>query len=974
MDINTMNEYELIEQRNIEELNSTGYLMKHKKSGARVMVLSNDDENKVFCIGFRTPAPDDTGVAHILEHSVLCGSTHFPAKDPFIELAKGSLNTFLNAMTYPDKTVYPVASCNDKDFQNLMHVYMDAVFNTNIYNREEIFRQEGWCYNLESEDAPLEYNGVVYNEMKGAFSSPEGVLDREIMHSLFPDTTYANESGGNPESIPDLKYSEFLGFHSRYYHPSNSYIYLYGNMDTVEKLSWLDREYLSRYDRLEIDSEIKLQKSFDQPVEVTKYYSIAAGESEENNTYLSYNTVIGTSLDKNLYLAFQILQYALISMPGAPLKKALIDAGIGKDVFGSYDNGILQPMFSIVSKNANVSQKDSFLSTIRSVLENIVRNGLDEKSLKAGINYFEFKYREADFGSYPKGLMYGLQAFDSWLYDEQEPFMHIQANDTISFLKSQIGTKYFENLIEQYMLNNTHASLLIVAPEKGLTTKMEAQVVQKLKAYQEGLDDYERDELVRKTKALELYQETPSTKEELEAIPLLAREDIKKEPEPLYITEKEEHGVKVLQHDLFTNGIGYLNLVFKADDIPAELIPYLGLMKSVLGYMDTEKYTYSELFNEINMNSGGIGTDMSLYPDASDKNQYIVTTEVKAKVLFDKLDFAFYMIDEILFTTKLEDSKRLYEIIAELKSRLQMNLNSSGHSAAALRSMSYFSDSAYLRNLTSGIGYYQFIEAIEKNYDAMKADVIHNLKRLLVYIFRPENLIVSYTANEEGYAYLPRLLEKFVPKLHNTPVEKYVRQFNLQKLNEGFKTSAQIQYVSRSGNFVDQGFRYTGALKVLKNIMNYDYLWNNIRVKGGAYGCMSNYTRSGDCYFVSYRDPNLAKTNEVYNGIVDYIKNFDADERDMTKFIIGTISEMDTPLNPSAKGARSLGAYLCKVSYEQLLQERTEVLTATKEDIRALADLIEAVLKQENICVIGNEDKIEQDKYLFDNIYHLFQD
>ncbi|MBQ4529882.1 MAG: insulinase family protein, partial [Lachnospiraceae bacterium] len=349
MAIKVLNAYEVIEEKRIGDLNSQGYLLKHKKSGARVMLLSNDDENKVFYIGFRTPPKDDTGLPHILEHSVLCGSKKFPAKDPFIELAKGSLNTFLNAMTYPDKTIYPIASCNDKDFQNLMHVYMDAVFYPNIYEKEEIFRQEGWHYDLESEEAELKYNGVVYNEMKGAFSSPEGVLDRVILNSLHPDTSYAFESGGDPASIPELKYSDFLGFHSKYYHPSNSYIYLYGDMDMEEKLKFLDEEYLSKYDVMDIDSEIKLQKPFEKPIEVYKKYSITNEETEEDNTYLSYNYSIGTSLDQKLYLAFQILEYALIAAPGAPLKKALLDAKIGKDIMGSYDNGVYQPLFSIVA-------------------------------------------------------------------------------------------------------------------------------------------------------------------------------------------------------------------------------------------------------------------------------------------------------------------------------------------------------------------------------------------------------------------------------------------------------------------------------------------------------------------------------------------------------------------------------------------------------------------------------------------------
>ena len=447
MTVEALQAYELVEKREIAELNSTGYYLKHKKTGAKVCLLSNDDVNKVFYIGFRTPAPDDTGVAHILEHSVLCGSREFPVKDPFVELAKGSLNTFLNAMTYPDKTVYPIASCNDKDFQNLIHVYMDAVFYPNIYQKEEIFRQEGWHYEMETPESELTLNGVVYNEMKGAFSSPEGVLEREILNSLYPDTTYANESGGDPEYIPNLTYEQFLDFHRRYYHPSNSYIFLYGDCNMAEKLQWLDEKYLSHYDYQAIDSEVETQSPFTEMREIVKAYSISAEESEEDNTYLSYNKSVGDTLDAKLYLAMQVLEYVLLSAPGAPLKQALLDAGIGHDIMSSYDNGVKQPIFSIIAKNANESQKEKFVRTIEDTLRKLADEGLDEKALRAGINYFEFRYREADFGNYPAGLMYGLQAFDSWLYRDDSAFLHLEALDTFAFLKAQVTEGYFEGLI-----------------------------------------------------------------------------------------------------------------------------------------------------------------------------------------------------------------------------------------------------------------------------------------------------------------------------------------------------------------------------------------------------------------------------------------------------------------------------------------------------------------------------------------------
>lgn len=973
MAISDLKEYEVVEEKQIPDLNSKGYLVKHKKSGAKLMLLSNDDENKVFYIGFRTPPKDDTGLPHILEHSVLCGSKKFPAKDPFIELAKGSLNTFLNAMTYPDKTVYPIASCNDKDFQNLMHVYMDAVFYPNIYEREEIFRQEGWHYDLSEKDGELKYNGVVYNEMKGAFSSPEGVLDRVILNSLYPDTAYSFESGGDPASIPDLKYSEFLDFHSKYYHPSNSYIYLYGDMDMEEKLIFLDKEYLSKYDAMNIDSEIKLQAPFEKPVEVYKKYSITNEETEEDNTYLSYNYSIGTALDRKLYLAFQILEYALIAAPGAPLKKALLDAKIGKDIMGSYDNGVYQPMFSIIAKNSNTSSKEEFLKIIQTVLQEQVKNGINKDSLRAAINYNEFRYREADFGNYPKGLMYGLQALDSWLYDETKPFIHIEENETFAFLKEMVETDYYEKLVEQYMLNNSHAALVVIEPEKGLTTKIENEVREKLREYKASLSEEEVEKLVEKTKALEQYQEEPSSVEDILKIPMLTREDMRKNA--LAFDNKELHfeDTLVLHQEMFTNGIGYLNLLFDINKVPEELLPYVGMLKYILGMVDTKNYTYGDFFNEINMYSGGISVSFNSYSDTKKAGSYKAYMEVKAKVMYDKIGFAFKMIKEMLLTSKFEDEKRLYEIIAQLKSRLQMSLTSSGHTTAVMRAMSYFSDTACLSEQTSGITFYKLVEHIEKNFNQCKDEVIQKLRETASCIFKADNLMVSYTAEKEGLDSLETEIERLKISLGDSEKEAVKYRFNLKQLNEGYKTSSKVQYVSRAGNFKKEGLEYTGALRILKTILSYDYLWNNVRVKGGAYGCMSGFGRTGDGYFASYRDPNLENTNKIFEHTTDYIEKFSADERDMTKYIIGTISEMDTPLNPYAKGNRSLTAYLTNLTYQDIQKERDQVLTAKEEDIRALKSHVKAVLKPNNICVIGGEEKIEEQKQLFKEVKNLFE-
>lgn len=963
--------YEVLEEKELADIHSKGYLIRHKKSGARITVISNDDENKVFCIGFRTPTENSTGVAHIIEHTVLCGSEKYPIKDPFVELVKGSLNTFLNAMTFPDKTIYPLASCNDKDFLNLMSVYMDAVFHPNIYKYEEIFKQEGWHYELEDKDAPLTINGVVYNEMKGAFSSADDVLQREVLNSLFPDTTYCNESGGDPDVIPQLTYEEYLDFHRRYYHPCNSYIYLYGDMDIVERLQWMDEQYLGKYDKITLNSEIATQQPFKEQREIRKKYSISSTESEENNTYLAYSMVVEDTLHKELCYAFDILDYALVSAPGAPLKQALVDAGIGTDISGGFDNSMKQPIFSIIAKNTNFSEKERFIKVIRDTLQKIVKEGVNQDSLLAGINSAEFRFREADYGQFPKGLFYILDSYGSWLYDETQPFLYLNAIETYKTLKEKVGTDYYEKLIQTYLLDNPHSSLVVIEPEKGLNEKKEKELAEKLAKYKESLTEEEIERLIEDTKHLKEYQEEPSPKEEMDKIPMLKREDMKKNTAPFYNTEKEIDGTTCVWHNIQSNGIAYFQMLFDISDIAPEDLPYLGMLKYVLSYVDTEKHRYAELSNAINIHTGGIGTGLGIYSDFKEKDKIQLKYEVRCKVLYENLPYAMELIKEIIQTSKFEDEKRLREIVNELKSRLQMGISGSGHTAAIMRAGSYVSEITAYQEETSGISFYQKIAELEADFENQKEGLIQKLKALTEQIFTENRMILSITSTEEVLSDFEKEVRELKKVLYPENEIGARKPLLCTKKNEGFMEASQVQYVARTGNFLDAGYQYTGALKILKVIMGYDYLWINIRVKGGAYGCMNGYSRNGDTYFVSYRDPNLGKTNEVYEGIPEYVKNFKADERDMTKYIIGTISDMDTPLNPSAKGARSMTAYLQNMTLEELQKERDQIIGATDADIRALEGHLKAVLEQNNLCVIGNEEAIQMEKAMFTEVKNL---
>ncbi len=962
--------YELIAKDELEDIGSIGYLYRHKKSGARIAIISNDDENKVFSVGFRTPPADSTGVAHIIEHSVLCGSEKYPVKDPFIELVKGSLNTFLNAMTYPDKTVYPVASCNDADFANLMSVYMDAVFFPDIYNKKEIFLQEGWHYELEDRDAPLTINGVVYNEMRGVFSSPDQLLSRFVQRALFPDTPYGNESGGEPSDIPKLTYEQFLDFHRKYYHPSNSYIYMYGDMDITERLMWMDAEYLSRFDKISVDSSIPLQKPFSEVRYFTDYYS---SQNDEEKAYLSYNCVVDTSLNDMHQAAFQVLSYALVQVPGAPVKQALLDAGIGEEISCTFDGEIYQPVFSIVAKEADENRAEDFVKIIRKELERIVLEGIDKDSLKAALSAYEFRYREADFGRYPKGLMYGLSCMQSWLYDESKPFSAVLLNDIYAELNRLVQTDYFEKLIKEYLLDNTHMAMVNVFPKKGLSKMLDDKLAKELCQYKKTLSDEELNNIEKVTKHLHEYQEAPESPEALKTIPMLTIEDIDKKSPEIPLDLREENGMPVLYHDIRTNGIAYVIMSFDVKEYK-EYIQYINLLTYILTYVDTAGHEYLALSNIINLKTGGLTFNLNVLPKKHE--DYDIRCEICFSALYSKLSDTFELLSEIVGSSVIDNKKRLKEIIQEAKADIKSGLEANGNATTVERGLSYISDGSYYQAQISSVGFYRFLDDMYKKYDECSDRLIDILSGLMKLIFNRDKLLINITSEEEGYSLISKELSRcevfnnndkniMLPEIISAVSKEFGRH------NEGFKTSGKVQYVARVGNFRKHGYEYTGSLQVLKTILSYDYLWIKIRLQGGAYGTMCGFVRNGNSYFVSYRDPNLSETNDVYNNIPEYIEEFDADIHEMTKYIIGTMSILDAPMTPRIKGRVSYTRYLSGVSYEDMQKERDEILSSDAKGIRKLSEYIKAVLSDECICVVGGADKIEQCSSLFNDIEDL---
>lgn len=962
--------FRLDKEDKIEEINSVARIFTHEKTGARLLHLENDDSNKVFTIGFKTPPSDDTGVAHILEHSVLCGSRKFPTKEPFVELIKGSLNTFLNAMTFSDKTIYPVASKNEKDFFNLMDVYLDAVFYPNIYNTKEILMQEGWHYELENVEDNLSYKGVVYNEMKGAFSSPDGVLMRNIQKSLFKNT-YGFESGGDPEAIPDLSEEEFLGFHSKYYHPSNSYIFLYGDGDLDKMLAFINDNYLVNFNKKDVDSMILTQEPFEKMKEVTEEYSISEEDAEDDKTFMALNFATGKSVDDELYLSLSTLEYLLLETQGAPLKQALLDANLGKDVYGSFDNSILQPVFSIVIKNTEADKKGKFKEVVFDTLKSLVKNGIDKKLIEACINITEFKLREADFQGMPKGLFYYMTAMDSWLHGG-DPLVHLRYEKSMEKMKKALTSDYFEKLIEKYILNNNHSSLLMLIPKKGLADEKDKKLNDKLQQYKESLSMEEIQNIVNETMGLLKRQTTPDSDEILETIPVLSLGDINEEVEDLQVSEEVVNGVKILMHDVFTSKIAYLSFMFDGRTIAQEDIPYLSLLSTLLGKINTKNYSYIDLSNEILINTGGVYFKNEVYGDSKEQLKYSPYFEGHCSVVVEKLPKALEILGDIIKNTSFEDTKRIRELLRVMISRIEMRLIDRGHQVVTTRLGSYFSPAYLYIEKTSGYEYYKFLKNFENNFDETIEKVTAKLEAIMKKVFNKNALTVTVTGQSEEVKAMKENLPKLIDVLSDEEVVINEYNFNEESKNEGMLTSSNVQYVAKGYNYKKLGYEYTGKLLVLKTIIGMDYLWNKVRVQGGAYGAFANIVRSGNLMFASYRDPNIVETIKAYDEAAKYIEEFTTTDREMLKYIIGTISELDMPLTPSMEGDTAISYYMRSISKDDRQKERKEVLTVTVKDIKGFSKLVSDVMKKNYLVVLGNEGKIKANKDIFNELESVF--
>ena len=956
--------YTLLSTEYIKEIDSNVHLYEHDRTKARILFMKNEDPHKTFGIAFRTPPHDSTGVAHIIEHSVLCGSRKFPLKDPFIELSKGSLNTYLNAMTYPDKTIYPISSQNDADFHNLMDVYLDAVFFPNIYKNDFILMQEGWRYHLENAEDPLEYKGVVYNEMKGAFSSPEEVGFRKIKEALFPDTTYHNESGGAPDAIVDLTYEDFLAFHKKYYHPSNSYIGLYGDMDIEEVLGFIDKDYLSHFDYQPVDSQVADQEPFEKAKQVDTYYSVA--EDKPNQLYVSYNCVVGKTVDRELMVGLSILEYLLLETPASPLKKALINEGIGEDVFGAFQTHLKQPIFSVMAKNVSEDKKERFYEVIDETLRKLVKEGIPKSLLQGALQIKEFELREGDFKGYSKGLLYYIGAMKSWIYDE-DPNIYLRYEGLIEALNAKKETNYFEELIEKYLLNNNHSVKMIIHPKVGLDAAIDEKVNKKLEKIKSSWSKEELEACIEKTHRFNEMQKQADSPEAIASIPLLKKEELDHETIfPRYeVTEK--NNTKYIVTPIFTNEIAYINYFIDLEGIPEKSLPYLGMLVGMLSKLDTASYNYEALSMAIDEHLGGIEFHVQAMHNVKQTDTFKKMFVVKTKALIHQLDEQVKLVHTIMNETLFEDRKRIREIIKEMKSMMEMALSSEGHKIAYGMLLASFSAAEAFDEDTKGLAFYKHVCEIDNNWETKQDEVIENLKAAYDLFMNRKRYTIGLTVDEDLSHKCIEAVEGTLAKLKEEEIVETEIAFEAHSIRKGLIYPGNVNYVAMGYNFKKLGFSYHGGLVMLKSILSMDYLWNEVRVKNGAYGCFADFRKSGNMFFVSYRDPNIEKTIEIYKQMPNYIENLNLGEREMLQYLIGTISSMDFPYTASTEGYTAQIYALMGTTKEDIQQIRDDIFNTTNETLRSFAEPIRKVLEMDQYCVFGNTGSIEQNASLFDD-------
>lgn len=966
-----MHGFELTEKRFVLELNANVMVYKHKKSGAKLIHVDNNDTNKIFSIAFRTPPSDSTGVAHIIEHSVLCGSEKYPLNEPYKELLKGSLYTFLNAMTHKDFTVYPIASTNDKDFKVLSEVCLDAVFYPKLKTIDEIFYQEGWHYEMHNKSDELSIKGVVYNEMLGAFSDPNEVLSFETQKALFPDTVYNNCSDGLPEDIPNLTLQEFRDFHQKYYHPSNSYFFLYGKIDLDDILNMIDQNALSHFNARKLDTTIPLQPLFGFPKEKESVYPILQDDNEDENTWHSLGFLLDLKNDPSRYFSFQVLAHLLFETSGAPLKNALLKAGICEDVMCYFDIDTLQPSFSVTISGSEVKCKEKFKKVFFQTLQKIAKNGIDKQLIEASIAINEFELREATHPVYPKGIVYLLNILPHWIHDF-DPIAHLSYEKSVKDAKRGLTTDYFESLIKELLIENKHYTLVTLKPQKGLAEQAHNNLKEKLAKLKKSMSKSEIDNIIQTNKEILKRQTTLDSEEALSKISTLSVNDIDRQTMDFSINIDDEADNNFIfhNHEDFTDGIVYLKMYFDPVYLPKKLIPYAKALTFILGKIHSKNYNNIALSNLINLNTGGIELDFGAYENYKDIYDFKPYFSISSKAMLPNMKSMIDLIKELIQNTLFDDTKQLKEILFEKKAFTEMLLMNLGNMFAHFRLSAYYSNRGRFRESIDGIEYYFFLKDLLKNFNKNSEEIINNFYHAYRFVFNNVRTRVSITAPEQDIKSTQEYLKEQMKDLNHFHADSQAYYFEPLTKNEAFIMPGRVQYIAKG--HLNKYTKYNGELDVLEQIISLDYLWNKIRVQGGAYGSSFFFGSKGDVIASSSRDPNLSETLQSIDGIAGYIKKLKLSDKELTKYIIGAIRYYDSPKTPFEKSCLKDLYHFTNRKQDDIQKDRELILDVTPTKLKKYTTMLENVMNQDCYCVFGSEAKIKENNKLFTKVISVF--
>lgn len=979
--------FKLIKRQQLKTLNATGYLYEHIKTKAQIIYIDDKSEEKVFSIALKTPIEDDSGLPHILEHTVLAGSRKYPSKEPFLELMKGSVNTFVNAMAYPDYTIYPVASKNTKDFYNLVDVYLDAVFNPLVKENINIFKQEGWHYEYDKKEKKLSINGIVYNEMKGAYSSPDSWIEYYLTKNQYTESQYHNDSGGFPEKIPTLTYKKFCKFHDDYYHPSNSYTLLSGSLDLNGFLKYFDQEYLKNFKYKKINAQIRAPKFFNNVKNITKRYAVEESENLENKSYFCFSTLVnrtnsvGVKCSKDSVettVALKILGSLLTELSSSPLKRMLVDNKISSDVLSYVSDFLSYPAVTFMAIGGNAKDKNKFAKMFIATLKDLSKNGIDKEIINAAINKMEFTLKDFDKFNTPKGITYALRIMQHWI-SNHEPFERLQIDEILKSIRLKVKKeRYFEKLISKYLLKNINGVFLTLVPDKSLTQKNILAETKKLNSLCKKLSEKDIQEIVDEQKKLKIAQEAPDLPENLEKIPLLELKDLNSNQGKIEFKESSNimpqvSDCKELLYDYPSNGITYTRLLFDASCVNAQDVQCLMLLTKLLGKVDTKKYNYKDLSNTLNSSTGGVVFSLHIISVKNSIKDYRPYFTVEGKCLNGKQGSMFELITEILLNSKFS-VQRVKELIAENRAKIKSELAWSANTYNILSSTSSFGGSEYYKNEISGLPYYKFLCQVDDCVDALIARLVDIVKK----VFVKDNLTISLLSDGDALKKATKYSNEMYSKLpsrsplhiDNSALNIVAPKFEEQLARKALIVGGNIQYVCKTVNAFDLGVStYSGDQYVLANLISLSYIWNQIRIIGGAYGGEFTFTQNGIMTFYSYRDPNIVETLNAFNGVSKFLKEVDLSERELRKNIIGVIGEYEkiqNPLNLQMMMNRSTTNYLSKIPYGDLQKLRDEILSTTIEQIKSMTNLFDKVAEVQNYSVAGPHKKISEHRDLFD--------